>query len=151
MNKEGLLAIQAKLDTVAAIKFVDEDWGQLEDYSPHPPVKWPCCLIDLQGADFSNIGIDRRAEPQNRQEGSGIIAFNFGAVKLTNSSSKAPGTQKQAAWEIYDVIEEAHKVLQGFAPIAGGGKLIRTSIRKVNRDDGVKQIRVFYSLGMHNV
>jgi len=149
--KEFLMATQAQLETVATIKYIDEDWGQLDDYSSHPPVKWPCCLIDLQGADFSNIGIDRAKQPQNRQEATGIVVFNFATVRLTNSSAKAPAGQKQAAWAIYDLIEEAHKVLQGFAPIQGSGKLIRTSMRKVNRDDGIKQIRVFYSLGMHNV
>lgn len=29
------------ISQVTDLKYVDEDWGQLDDYSPHFPVKWP--------------------------------------------------------------------------------------------------------------
>ena len=38
--------IQNKLTSeVTDLNYVDEDCGQLNMYQP--PVKWPCCLIDI--------------------------------------------------------------------------------------------------------
>ncbi|RWX00931.1 hypothetical protein [Flavobacterium cerinum] len=149
--KELLAATQAKVMEVAEINYVDEDWGQLDDYSPNFPVKWPCCLIDIQGATFSDLGMHKSAKPQNRQEGTATVVFTFANLKLTNSSGKAPESQKQAAWLIHDIIEKAHEVIHGFRPVQSHGKLMRTGQRKVRRDDGVQMHQVVYTIGLHNV
>jgi hypothetical protein len=149
--KELLQAIQAKVMEITKIRYVDEDWGQLDDYSPNYPVKWPCCLIDIQGANFSDIGMDKSAKPQNRQEGTATIVFIFANQRLTNSSGKAPESQKQAAWLIHTIIEDAHKILHGYKPITKFGKLMRTAQRKIKRDDGVQMQQVIYTIGLHNV
>lgn len=148
---EELLNIQNQLGAVAGFKYVDEDWGQLDDYSPNPPVKWPCGLVDIQGIDYSNIGSDKNATPKERQQGTGTIVFKFADLKMTNSSGKSPLNQKMKAWELTGLIEEAHKKLQGFRPSENCGVLIRTSMRRVKRDDGIQQYLVYYSLGFNNV
>jgi hypothetical protein len=148
---EILLNIQTKLAAVTGIKYVDEDWGQLDDYGPHPPVQWPCCLIDFSGAQYSDIGMDRGAMPQNRQEGTGSVTFTFANLRTTNSSGKAPMGQKELSWLLLGLMEEAHKVIHGFKPGANAGALMRTSFRRVKRDDGIQQYQVIYTIGVHNV
>lgn len=148
--KAILTAIQTKLLEVSTL-YVNEDDGQLDDYSPNFPVKWPVCLIDISAASFSNIGNDKRQEPANRQEAETLITLNFASLKLTNTSGLAPVNQKNDAWSLHGIIEDAHKVIQGFKPADNTGKLIRTSFRRIKRDDGVQQYQVVYSLGMHNV
>ena len=55
--KELLQAIQARItDKVTALKYVDEDWGQLDYYSPNMPVQMPALLIDASSATWSNVG-----------------------------------------------------------------------------------------------
>lgn len=149
--KETLLNIQNKLEAIPGINYVDEDWGQLDDYGPHVPVKWPCCLIDYSGAQFSDIGTDKTATPQSRQQATGTISFVFGNLKTTNSSGKAPIGQKSVAWLLLELIEETHKVIHGFKPGTDTGALVRSSFRRVKRDDGIQQYQVIYTLGMHNV
>jgi len=142
--------IQQKLGEVPGLKYIDEDWGQLDDYSPNFPVQWPCCLIDLTAATFSNIGIDKAVKPKNRQEGTAMIAFTFANLKLTNSSFRAPKPQKDNAWSLYKLTQKAHEALHGFSP-EGSGKLIRTAFRRIKRDDGLQQYQIIYSLVLHNV
>ena len=53
--KEILQNIQNRLSTITEIRYIDEDWGQLDYYSQNMPVQWPCCLIDIQSGNFSNL------------------------------------------------------------------------------------------------
>jgi hypothetical protein len=149
--KQFLEGIETKISEVPGINYIDEDWGQLDDYSPNTPVKWPCCLIDLSHVDFSDIGIDKKAIPQNRQQATGSVTLNFANLKLTNTSFKAPKTQKDNAWYIHELIEKTHGVVHGFLPVMGSGKLMRKSFKRVKRDDGIQQYQVIYTIGIHNV
>jgi len=137
--------------TTPLLNYVDEDWGQLDDYGINCPVKWPCCLIDEQSESYSDMGMQRGLNPINRQQGTLTIVLTIANVKLTNTSSKAPLQQKQHAWHIKEIKERIHAELHGWAPVAGQGKLMRVSGNKVGRDDGVQQHRVFYSMGLNNV
>lgn len=149
--KTLLLNLETQLATVNTIQYIDEDWGQLDDYGPHMPVKWPCCLVDFADADYTDIGTDRTATPQNRQQASGTISFNFANMKIGNSSKNAPINQKDQAYLLLEIIEEAHKKIHGFRPGENSGALIRKSFRRIKRDDGIQQYRVVYSIGLNNV
>jgi hypothetical protein len=70
--KQLLLNIQNLLATVPAFKYVDEDWGQLDDYGPHAPVQWPCCLIDFRG-DYSLEKI--RSDPERQEATHSLLTF----------------------------------------------------------------------------
>ena len=144
--------IQDKLTLVTGLNYVDEDWGQLDYYSPNFPVKWPCALIDVTGASFDNIGIDKTATPRNRQNSEdAILSITVANLKLTNTSSMSPQPQKDQAWSIWTLIEDIHKELQGFNPEAYAGKLIRKSFARVKRDDGVQEYTIMYSFSLNNV
>ncbi|MBS7234057.1 hypothetical protein KHA90_23925 [Flavobacterium psychroterrae] len=149
--KQFLENTQAQINEVPGIAYIDEDWGQLDDYSPNPPVKWPCCLIDITNIDFSDIGRDNKSIPQNRQEGTGSIVLTFANLKLTNTSFNAPQAQKDDARAIHELIELAHGKIHGFAPVMGSGRLMRKSFKRVKRDDGIQQYQVVYTIAMHNV
>lgn len=149
--KEVIENIQAKLGDVPALKYIDEDWGQLDYYSPHFPVQWPCALIDLPSDNFSDIGRDKTAVPQNRQISDGLVSITIANMKLTNSSGKAPQLQKDNAWSIWELIEDVHKVLQGYRPGEKSGALIRTARRRVKRDDGVQEYTLLYSYSMKDI
>lgn len=149
--KQLLLNLEAQLSTVTALQYIDEDWGQIDDYGPHTPVKWPCCLVDFADADYSDIGTDRSATPQNRQQATGSITFNFANMKIGNSSKNAPINQKDQAYLLVGIIEEAHKKIHGFRPGVNSGSLIRKSFRRIKRDDGIQQYRVVYTISLNNV
>lgn len=145
-----LQAINDKLNEVTELKYIDENWGQLDLYGPQIPVQWPCALVDFNTGQFTNIGRNYRVKPQNRQEGTLTVEITIANLKLTNSSNKAPTFQKEKAFAIWDLINKVHEVLQGWNPTENAGVLIRTTFSKVRRDDGVQEFRVIYSIGLHD-
>lgn len=146
-----LQAIQAKLaTTVVELKTIDENWGQLDLFGNDIPVQWPCALLTLNAGQFSHLGTDVDKKPLNRQEGTLTFEISFAKLKLTNSSFKAPATQKIKAWEIWSIIEKSHAELHGWNPLPGSGKLMRTALSSTRRDDGVQEVKVMYTMGLHN-
>ena len=71
-------------------------------------------------------------------------------LKLTNTSSRAPQTQKMAAWSIWDVVELVHAKLHGQSVGANVGGLVRAGLKKIKRDDGIQEFEVTYTVGITN-
>lgn len=151
MSKQVLQSIQDILTPIPGMRYVDEDWGQLDDYSPNPPTQFPLALIDIGNLQFSDIGKDRTATPQNRQMATGTIVISIANLKLTNSSARAPQPQKDKAWAIWDIVESVHAKLHGVVVGGSAGALMRTAMRKVKRDDGIQEYEVTYTIGITNV
>lgn len=149
--KTFLEAIQSKLSTITALKYIDEDWGQMDSYSPNPPAKFPCVLIDITSLNFSNIGKNNNANPINRQLGDGTITFIIANLKLSNTSHQAPQSQKDNAWSIWTIIDDLHKVVHGWKPIQESGALMRTGLKRIRRDDGIQEYQITYSIGFGNI
>lgn len=140
-------------DKLAEISFlhVDEDWGQLDYYSPNPPVKFPCALLDVASANYSNIGKDNTKKPINRQHGTCSLTVKVANLKLTNSSSKAPLMQKDAAFSVNGLIQDIHELVHGFCPQENSTALIRTSRQRVIRDDGIQEYNITYTFELHDI
>lgn len=149
--KEILLAIQNKLNEVAVLQYIDDDWGQIKYYDSHPAVKFPFALIDFSQLSFDNLGVDRAATPANRQTATGTITITVGNLKLTNTSLNAPLSQKIKAWEVWEIIESVHGCLHGWKPTDLTGALIRTGQQRIIRSDGIQEYRITYTIGMTNV
>lgn len=149
--KAILIAIGQKLKDVEGIKHSDENWGQLTGFGPNIPVQWPCAVYDIENGNFSNLGRDRSKEPQNRQQGLMSVAIDFAHLKLTNTSARSPLRQRNDAWALSDIVEAAHKQLHGWSPAENCTGLMRTSMRKIQREDGVQQYRVTYTFTANDV
>jgi hypothetical protein len=149
--KDLLQAVQEKLVAITELKYIDEDWGQMDSYSPNPPAKFPCALIDITSLGFSNIGQDKTDDPINRQLGDGTVTIIIANLKLSNTSQRAPQTQKDNAWNIWSIIEDIHKKLHGWKPIENSGALMRTSLKRIRRDDGIQEYQVTYSISFGNI
>lgn len=143
--KNIIPSVQTELAAISSVKYVDENWGQLDTYSPNFPVKWPCVLIDVSAAQYSNVGRDNSQSPVNRQMSTYVLEITIANQKLTNSSSRAPQGQKDIARSIWDIINLVHEKIQGFSPNPMAGKLIRVGHARVRRDDGVQEYKVMYS------
>lgn len=146
-----LEVLKERLNTTGKFKYIDEDWGQLEDYQAHPPVQFPCALISINSGGFSNIGIERTATPQNRQLGEFTLEVTVANLRLSNTSLKAPMGQKNNAHAVWTLLEEVHKVLQGWKPLKYSGALIRTSWRKPKRNDGIQEYKINYTFTLYGV
>ena len=144
-------AIQNKVAEVTALKYVDEDWGQLDDYSPAPPAQFPCALIDIASLIFENTGRDNSATPINRQTAEGTITITIANLKLSNTSKRAPQGQKDNAWSVFGILEDVHKKVHGWKPTANTGALMRKSHKRVRRDDGIQEYQIVYEISSANI
>lgn len=149
--KQLLQNIQNRLAEIPELQYIDEDWGQIDYYSPNMPVKWPCCLIDIQSGQFSNISKDMGKRPKDRQNASFVVKISLANMRLTNTSYLAPKGQKDNAWAIFNLVEKVHQKLHGFSPLENCSKMLRTSFGRTQRDDGVQEYAVMYEFEAHNV
>ncbi len=139
--KQLLTDIQARLELkVPQLRYIDEDWGQLEYFSPTPPTKWPCALIDLSvPATWSNFG-------KLGQLGLVQIKLRIADLRISNTSNKAPQFQKDAGFSIFELIELVHKAIHGYSGHSSYSRLIRTTgPSRIKRDDGVRIYEVIYT------
>lgn len=148
--KTLLEKIQQKVSEIAELKHIDENWGQLDYYSPNMPVQYPCALIDVQQVQFTNIGKDITKKPLQRQIGTVQIKITVANMRLTNSSMQAPRRQKEEVWAIWDIIEKIHQQLHGVSLLPNVSPLIRTSQNRILRDDGLQEYEVYYSCEVQN-
>ncbi|HMR84799.1 MAG TPA: hypothetical protein PKE30_16755 [Niabella sp.] len=124
--------ILSRLDSqVPGSKYNDEDWGQLDDYSANPPVKWPCCIVDVVNVQWGNIG-------RGGQTGLATVTVRIADLRLSNTSTKAPAGQRNAASSFWTLVNDVYKALEGFSGSPLYSKLILTSEARIKRDDGVR-------------
>lgn len=129
---------------VPAINYVDEDWGQLDDYSPNFPVKWPCALVDCFGANYENLG-------NKVQMGLATIRIQIADVKLSNSSGKAPAEQKTKSKSFYLLMKEVYKALHGYTAHDHYSALIRVSEKRLRRNDGVRVHEMLFTVEIKDI
>lgn len=121
-------------------EYVDIDWGQVDFYGDWPPpVKFPCSLIDIVASDYSNEGRLLQMD---------IVQMQVRIVEmvLSNSSYRAPGNQKEAAFRPFDLIWATNRLLHGWTGGKHYGPLTKLSMQKINRKDGLREYRLMYSV-----
>ena len=124
---------------VPALKYVDQDWGQMDFYQA-PPVKFPCALIDIQSAQYTNDG-------KLVQQGVAMVVISLFDLKLSNSSQAAPAGQKENAKKIWQLIEDVNKALHGKNFLQQSyGLPVRTNMRRTKRKDGCYQTDLYYTV-----
>lgn len=138
--KQLVQNIQDRLvQEVPALKYVDQDWGQMDFWREHP-VKYPCALIDVQMAQYSNNG-------DFVQQGTATVVIRLFDQKLSNSSQAAPQSQKENAKKIWQLIEDVNCALHGQNFLQEGfGLPIRQQMRRTKREDGCYQTEIYYSI-----
>ena len=149
--KTLLEKIQQKVSEIAELKHIDENWGQLDYYSPNMPVQYPCALIDVQQVQFTNLGKDITKKPLQRQIGTVQIKITVANMRLSNSSMQAPRRQKEEVWAIWGIIEKIHQQLHGVSLLPNISPLIRISQNRTLRDDGLQEYEVYYSCEVQNI
>jgi len=115
---------------VPAIRFIDQDLGQLENYDLKPPVSFPCVLMDV-GDEFaySDIG------GQQHQLAEGTIMLRLALVQYTQSNNLVPANIRENALQYYELENDLVKALHGWAPTGFSRMLRRKAITEKREDD----------------
>lgn len=129
------------LNKVPTLKEVDEDWGQCDFYAERPPVKFPCALIDIQDAQFTDDG-------DLKQQGTLTVVVKLYVLRLSNTSNAAPQGQKDkamAGWVAYtDIVKALHGqdfIKNGFATP------MRARMQRIKRRDGIYERNIAFTIG----
>ncbi|MCM1170102.1 MAG: hypothetical protein NC324_09230 [Bacteroides sp.] len=102
MLKDIVSEVMEALSGIKALRYVAEDWGQL-NYE-QPPVQWPCALIDVQGITCTNLG------------NGGLMGDCTFSVQLVNrpvqrTSAGAPKAQQAQNLLLFELIDGVLDVL----------------------------------------
>lgn len=133
--------IETELQTITDLKYVGKDWGQLDDPNTIIVVDYPLALVDIKEADFENLGWEKAENSGVRRK---IQTAEIDVViRIANKSS--------ALVTSWNVMDQIHAQLQGFAPTTETKNLIRSSVKRVNREDDIQEYEIIYSLGATNI
>jgi len=132
------LAVQDRIKSaVPAIKYIDQDLGQLR--AAKPAVAWPCVLIDFEDFSFEDYGT-------LVQSAQGTVVVMLGFAPNSNSTQATPAAYVQQALNYYDIEWALHVALQGWTPGGDIGRLDRTNARTLRRNDNYRVREIRYSL-----
>lgn len=137
--KELFKAITARLDTVAALKWVDEDKGQLN--FERPPVLFPCALVEIQLPKTQDMN-------SKIQDCDGLITVRLAFDFAGNTSTITPLAAREASLAYYGVVEEVRKALQGWTD-GSFNPLSRKSFYQEKRADAYKVVAIPFSTKFH--
>lgn len=122
------------------LSLVDENYGQLENIDQNDtdmyPVTFPAVLIDLQEASWSNL--------EGRSQ-KGTVKVNvqllIDCYDDTHYNSGTMDAIKQRA----EMVEELHRLLQGYRP-KDDGALVRETSKFYTANHGIKVYEMVYSV-----
>lgn len=125
---------------VPAIKYADEDWGQMDFYTDRPPVKYPAALIDIQDIQYTDAG-------DNRQHGVLTVAVRLYVLRLGNTSHHAPENQKQDVRQGWLACNQIIKAVHGVDFIKNGFAAPRRArMQRIKRRDGIYQRDIIFNI-----
>lgn len=119
------------------IAYLAEDWGQLDFYNERPPVNFPCVLLDIEEAQYSDL--TRKA-----QRGDAILTLRVAHYDPVNISATAP--DRERAFRIFALMRMIYARLQGLSGEDFSG-LTRTSLRRVKREDAIREYVMQFRFG----
>ena len=96
--------------SVPELKWIDQDFGQLELFDDRPAVAFPCALIDFQSANYSNLA-------ELAQQGDLTVLVRLGFTPFSSSHAAAPLSVRKKALEYYQIEQKVYIALQGWSPL----------------------------------
>jgi len=92
---------------VPELRWIDQDFGQLEVFEYRPDVAFPCVLIDFPQAQFSNLS-------ELSQLGDILISVRLGFAPFAQSHHGAPLNVREKALEYYTLEQKVYEKVQGW-------------------------------------
>lgn len=142
MKKEIMKAVMDRIrQEIPALRWIDADEGQLDFQDSRPPVAFPCCLVELYYPDAENMAGNHPTVQRIEVAIALKVGFNDCASFNVNKPVQVQGT----AFARLHMLENIHRILQGFRPVEGCVKsLRRKSCRPQKRPDGLKVYEAVY-------
>lgn len=131
--------VRDKLDAMGVFRYIDEDWGQLDEFAQNPPVKWPLALVDVVDALPSNVG-------KNAQYNQVVLVVRVADQRLSNSSQQAPEGQRTAAEYALTLAQSVFANLHGWHKSGSTySTLQRVRLQRIKRGDLIREYEIQFS------
>lgn len=137
--KDLYLKILNRFKEVPQVKYVDEDYGQIDDFNERPPVAFPCALISLNEPKRSNL-------TPTKQLVTAEVIIRLGFEFLGDTSSISSENRLNAALLPYDIKEAVEAKFQAWGD-ADMNRWECTSCIKEKRNDGLVVFRLSFKTG----
>lgn len=141
MNMKTILnAVMQRLkEQVSELRYISEDWGQLDYYETMPPVKFPCALISIDRVNYDAVAKDRR-------KASVSLVVRIADAPSVTGNAAAPESYRNRAFAIFDLLEEVGESLNGLS----GDTFKRFSLESIyreNRQDFIREYSMTFETG----
>lgn len=120
---------------VPDLRYIDQDLGQLENYTIRPSVSFPCALLELGEFDFDDFA------GMNTQHGHGMVLIRLAIEAWSPANNLAAQQIRETALSYYDIEQKIHLALHGWRA-TGFSKLLRRKAVKEQRDDTNLRVRI---------
>ncbi len=132
-------------EKVPEIKWIDLDYGQLENYEAgyRPPVNFPCLLLDFDEWTFDDAG-DRK------QMGMGVVVARLALAPYSHTSASTNKPEREIGKRYIRLEQKLYTCLHGW----DNGQfqsLRRASSRKENRRDDLRVRALRFSTAFEDI
>lgn len=128
-----------------SLSLVDENYGQLENIDQSEtdmyPLTYPAVLIDLQEASWSNL------EGKSQK---GTVKVNVQLIIDCYDDTHYDSGTMEAIKERAAMVEELHRLLQGYRPKEDGA-LVRETSKFYTFNHGIKVYEMVYSISATDI
>lgn len=121
-------------EEVPAIKWIDQDFGQLESFEYRPAVDFPCVLIDFVATTYDQLA-------ELAQMGNITVMLRLGFAPFSASNQTAPLDVREKALEYYAIEQKVFEAVHGFET-EYSGPLMRVSSDSEQRDKDGLRVRI---------
>jgi hypothetical protein len=125
--------ITTKLKTIAALKWIDSDEGQLDYFETRPPVAFPCALLDIELIECAD-------HSDKLQMVTARVTLRLAFEPLGQTNTAAPVSVQNKALEKWDTVDAVFNELQGWYD-SEVAEFSRRSQTTEKRDDNIRVIR----------
>ena len=136
MIEQVLIAVETALKTIPKLKYINEDWGQL-DFHDQPPVLFPCALLECEQVNYTELS-------RLAQRASASITVRIADAPPIQQRNARAQTACVQRYTMFALIAEVNKVLHGLSGEGFSG-LVRVSQRRRRRDDAIREFTLTYT------
>ncbi len=135
--KELLKAIFTQLKTVPAIKWIDEDFGQIDAYEERPAVQFPCALVSISQTHDA-LGSDE-------YDVTSSITVRVAHSRFADRPAQAPEAAFALTLSKLDDVEAVKTALEGFEVPGHSGRFYLRGVATERRTDGLSVKSITFS------
>jgi len=131
-------SVSSRLQTVAALKFIDFDLGQLDvlEQDQRPAVVMPCALLDITYPNCDD-------ETDKTQMVTARVSIRLGIEQQSPTDSLSSDAVRNSGLAVFDLVEAVYKALQGFSD-ANFSSFSRRSMVPYRNFKGIKVVDLVF-------